>query len=73
MPKLAVLTYGFFGQQLASLTGKNPSVSYPMARISCDEHFYTAEKAIRELDLPQSPIEEGILECFNWMKSNGIA
>ncbi len=30
-----------------------------------------SEKAVRELGLPQTPIEEGILESFNWLKSNG--
>ncbi len=72
MPKFAVLTYGFVGDVFSKITGKKPTVSYPMAKISCDTHYFTAEKAVQELDLPQSPVEEGIMESLNWMKNNGI-
>lgn len=72
MPGFLVLTYGWVSENVARLLGKKPKVSYPMAKISCDTHFFTAEKAVRELELPQSPIEEGILESLHWMKSNGL-
>ncbi len=71
IPKWALLVYGRFGSLLAGITGQKPTVSWPMAKIACDAHYFTAEKAIRELDLPQSPIEEGIRESFNWLKNNG--
>ena len=71
IPKLALLAYGRIGSLIASITGRKPTVSYPMAKIACDAHYFTAEKAIRELDLPQTPIEEGIRESFNWLKANG--
>ncbi len=56
---------------MAGITGEKPTVSYPMAKIACDGHYFSVEKAIRELDLPQTPIEEGIHESFEWLKSNG--
>lgn len=71
IPKWALLVYGRFGSLLAGITERKPTVSWPMAKIACDAHYFTAEKAIRELDLPQSPIEEGIRESFNWLKNNG--
>jgi dihydroflavonol-4-reductase len=48
-----------------------PLVSRAMARISCDEHYYSPAKAIRELQLPQSPIEEGIEGAYRWFLANG--
>lgn len=72
IPSFLLLTYGMMGSMYSKITGKKPTVSLPMAKIACDKHYFSAEKAIKELKLPQSPIEEGILECFNWMKSNGI-
>ncbi len=71
IPQWAILVYGLFGSFIASITGKKPTVSYPMAKIACDSHYFTAEKAVKELDLPQSPIDEGIHESFLWLKSNG--
>jgi dihydroflavonol-4-reductase len=71
-PKWVIMIYGAFGSFLAKLSGKAPTVSLPMAKISCDTHYFSAEKAVRELKLPQSPIEEGIRECLEWMKDNNI-
>ena len=53
------------------ITNKAPAISYPLSRIACDEHYYSPAKAIKELHLPQTPIEVGIKECFDWLKGNG--
>ena len=71
MPKVAVLGYGKVSMWIYRLTGKKPVVSFPMAKIACDTHYFSAAKAVKELDLPQSPIEEGIQECFDWLDKNG--
>jgi len=71
LPRLGILAFGRFGSLAGSITGKKPAVSYPMAKIACDGHYFSSEKAVRELGLPQTPIEEGILESFNWLKTNG--
>ena len=62
--------FGCSGSLYGAITGKTPTISYPMAQISCDEHYYDAKKAVKELGLPQTPIEIGIMECFNWLKEN---
>jgi len=67
LPKWMVLLYGRLSDVVARLTGRVPTVSYPMAQISCDEHYFTTEKAVQELQLPQTPIEEGIRDCFDWL------
>ena len=69
-PRCVALAYGRYSSFKADITGVKPIVSYPMARISCDDHYYGCEKAVRELDLPQNPIEDGIHESFEWLKSN---
>ncbi len=71
IPKWVLLLYGRINSIMAVITAKKPKVSFPMAKIACDEHYFKAAKAVRELDLPQSPIEEGIRESFDWLKSNG--
>lgn len=68
LPKWAVLAYGFWGSVWAKVSSKQPTVSYTMARISCDDHYYSSAKAIAELDLPQTPIEQGIEESLEWLK-----
>ena len=71
IPNSVLLAYGRFNSLKARIIDTKPVFSYPLARIACDVHFYSAEKAIRELDLPQTPIENGIQECYYWLKSNG--
>lgn len=57
---------------LASITRKPPSFSYRMARVACDEHYFDPDKAVRHLEMPQTPIDDAIYESFMWLKSNGI-
>lgn len=71
LPRFAANLYGRFGSMMGNITGKAPVVSYPLARIAGHEHYYSAAKAIRELGLPQTPIETGIRESFEWLKENG--
>ena len=70
IPKWVLLLYGRINSIMAVITTKKPKVSFPMAKIACDEHYFTAAKSVRELDLPQTPIEVGIRESFDWLKSN---
>ena len=72
IPAIFSLLYGRIGNGMSALTGKAPTVSLPMARISTDEHYFDASKAIQELQLPQTPIEQAIRESFEWMRQNGI-
>lgn len=71
IPVFGILAYGRIGSLMSAITKKKPKVSYPMAKIACDTHYFSAAKAVRELKLPQSPIEEGIEESYDWLKSNG--
>lgn len=54
-----------------SLRRLEPRVSRAMAEVSCSSFFYTAAKAVRELELPQSPVEEGIRSAYQWFLANG--
>ena len=68
---LVAKLYGFFCQVVAAVT-RNPSgLNYAIANIACDEHYYTAQKAVDELALPQTPIETAIEEACVWFKENG--
>jgi len=71
IPSLFIKIYGMIGSAYGNLLKKQPTVSYPMALISCDEHYFDPQKARNELGLPQTDIETAILESFNWLKENG--
>ncbi len=71
MPPVLVKAYGRINSFAAKWKRNPPTISYQMAVLSCEDHYYSAEKAVRELNLPQSPIETGILDCFDWFVKQG--
>ena len=70
-PRPLVKIYGLFGSVFGRITKKKNVVSFTLAKIACDEHYYTAEKAVKELGLPQTPIETAIRDAFLWFEQNG--
>lgn len=39
------------------------SLNSAMARVACDGHYFSCQKAIRELALPQTPIHNAVQEA----------
>lgn len=68
---MAMQLFGWLSERIAQTTGGKPTVSLAMARISCEGQYYSAAKAVRELVLPQTPIEYGIAESFAWLQTIG--
>ena len=72
IPGWASKLYGGIGTLYGNITGRAPTVSLAMARISTDEHYFTARKAVEELKLPQTNVDVAIKESFEWMRDNGV-
>lgn len=68
--KNTVIVIGKINSFLAKLFKYRPKISYEMAIIANEEHFYSPSKARIELKLPQTPIEVAIKESFEWFKEN---
>ncbi|MBD2705564.1 NAD-dependent epimerase/dehydratase family protein [Spirosoma sp. BT702] len=66
-PSLAKL-YGFGCDALAKLTSHTGKLNSAMIAVANDGHYFSSQKAIIELGLPQTPIEEAIDEAFDWFK-----
>lgn len=71
IPSVFAKLYGGIGSVVGKISGNTPAISYPLSRIACHEHYFSPAKAVQELELPQTPIETGIRECFEWLKENG--
>lgn len=58
---------------ILSIVGKifnyNPGVSLPVAKISVHEQYYSNARAVRELGLPQTPIDLALQDAFQWLKN----
>lgn len=69
-PDTFIKAYGMFGSLKGHLSKQAPTVSYNIAQIACDEHYYSAQKAVKNLSLPQTPIEIAIMEAYQWFRDN---
>ncbi len=70
LPNLAILLFGYLGTFMGKLLRRTPNISHATAKISCDGQYYSPEKAVFELGMPQTPIEDAIASAFNWLKTN---
>ena len=68
-PALAQL-YGYGCDAWARLTGRLGQLNSSMTAVANDGHYFSSQKAITELALPQTPITGAISEAFDWFKQN---
>lgn len=71
IPDFAAKFYGNLSSFFAKVFRTTPSITKEIARISCDIHYYSSEKARNELGLPSTPIKEAVAECYEWFVDNG--
>lgn len=70
IPMILVLAVGACSSVVARITKKKPKISYGIAKFSGINQYFSAEKARRELDMPQTPIELGIKDAMLWFNEN---
>jgi hypothetical protein len=51
--------------------GKTPTVPIDGVRIPQQPMYYDASKAVRELSLPQSPVNVALKDAVDWFVCNG--
>jgi dihydroflavonol-4-reductase len=73
IPYGLALAAGYVSTGLAWLTGQPPAVPLVGVRLARYPMYFNAQKAIRELSLPQSPIEEALRQAVQWFREYGYA
>ena len=56
---------------LSYITHKEPAIPLDGVRMAHAPMYYDTSKAVRELGLPQSPIDGAIRKAVSWFKENG--
>ena len=56
---------------LAGLSGRAAKISLEGARMSRYRMYFDASRAVRELGLPQSPVEPALARAVEWFRANG--
>jgi len=63
---------GYCMDAAGKLFGFEPEINSVLTKLSYAPHYFTPEKAINELGLPQSPIEGAIERAYKWFKQRGM-
>jgi dihydroflavonol-4-reductase len=67
IPGFLALAYGWLLTFTGKVFGFEPLISYRTARLSLIYNYYSSEKAVRELNLPQTPVDDAIKEAYEWI------
>ena len=70
IPGWLVQAVGLLGSLSGTFLNKEPLLTYPMARISCDKQYVSGEKCVAELNMPRTSIDTAIRECYDWFIEN---
>ncbi|HSA64129.1 MAG TPA: hopanoid-associated sugar epimerase [Nitrospira sp.] len=73
LPRSLVLPLAYANQWMADLTGKPPRIPLEGVRMAKYCMHYDCSKAIRELDIPQTPPETALEKAVRWFRSHGYA
>jgi dihydroflavonol-4-reductase len=71
LPHWIPLTVAALDTSVARLLGRSPEIPIEGARLSRHRMFFDPSKAVRELGLPQTPIEEALERAVRWFRENG--
>lgn len=72
IPVWLPLGVAYVDEYLLATLGKKPSIPIDGVRMSAQQMYYSAAKAVRELGLPQSPLEMAIADEVKWFKKVGM-
>ena len=63
---------GWVGDLMGRLTGEEPKINSDAVKIGYVDHYYDPQKAIRELEMPQTPVDNAIKRAINWFYEAGM-
>jgi dihydroflavonol-4-reductase len=73
LPHWMPLAFAHAEAPIARLLRRPPRVPLDGVRMAAKPMFFDGAKAVRELGLPQSPIEPALRRAVEWFRSNGYA
>ena len=71
LPDFFVKTIGAAGSLYGAIFKKAPLLSLEMAQIGCEKYYYNSNDAVKQLLMPQTPIDKAISDCVQWFKQEG--
>jgi dihydroflavonol-4-reductase len=73
LPHGAALALAAGSELLARVAGREPLVAKAAVRMAAKRMFYDPSRAVRELGLPQTPVDEALRDAVDWFWAHGYA
>jgi len=71
IPYAVAYAAGAASTALSYLTRREPAIPLDGVRMAHEPMYYDASRAVRELGLPQTPIEDALRKAVEWFRANG--
>ena len=71
LPHWVPLTFAAIDTFAARMTRREPRVALDAVRLSRHAMYFDCSKAVRELGLPQTPVEQPLRRAVDWFRDNG--
>lgn len=73
IPAWVPLSVAWVDEKILTRFGKSPAVPLDGVRMATQTMYYNSAKAVKELDLPQSPLSGALKNAVDWFLSSGLA
>mgnify|MGYP000851007677 FL=1 len=73
LPYTPILLAAYLNEGLSRLTCKEPLIPLAGVQMARKFMFFDATKAVQELGLPQTPVEQALKRAISWFRANGYA
>ena len=71
LPYTPVLWLAYAALALSKITRREPIIPFEGVKMARKFMYFDAAKAVRELDLPQTPVKVALQEAVDWFRQNG--
>lgn len=71
LPYAPVLLAAYVDEAVSRITGKHPRIPLTGVKMARKFMYFDCSKALKELNIPQSPVESAIEEAVRWFRANG--
>jgi dihydroflavonol-4-reductase len=73
LPYTPILLAAYVNEGFSRITGREPLIPLAGVQMAAKFMFFDSSRAVRELGLPQSPVEDALRRAVEWFRANGYA
>ena len=73
LPYLPILLAAYVNEGISAITGREPLIPLAGVQMAAKFMFFDSSKAVRELGLPQTGVQDALQRAVEWFRANGYA